>query len=66
MDNESCNKKRSQIYLHHENEIPLFTEFPFAGTTNKPFSQYLSGIHLMLSGTISEEALIAPYFGIVN
>ena len=29
-------------------------------------TQYLSGIHLLLSGTVSEEAIIAPYFGIVN
>jgi len=48
-DNESCNRKRSQIYLRNENEIPLFREFPFSGTTKKPFSQYLSGIHLLLS-----------------
>ena len=66
VDNESCNRKRSQIYVRNENEIPLFREFIFSGTTNKPFSQYLSGIHLLLSGTITEEALIAQYFASVN
>ena len=66
MDNESCNRKRSQICVRSENEIPLFREFPFSGTTNKPFSQNLSGIHLLVSGTISEEALITSYFGPVN
>ena len=55
VDNESCNRTRLQIYLRNENEIPLFMEFPFSSTTNKPFSQYLSGI-----------ALVAPYFGTVN
>ena len=65
-DNESCNRKRLQICLRNENEIPLFMEFPFSGTTNKPFSQYLSGIHLLVSGTIVEEALITRYFGTVN
>ena len=48
-DNESCNRKRLQIYLRNENEIPVFREFPFSGTTKKPFSPYLSGIHLLLS-----------------
>ena len=52
--------------MRNENEIPLFREFPFSGTTNKPFSQYLSEIHLLLSGTITEEALIAQYFARVN
>ena len=54
------------VYVRNENEIPLFKEFPFSGTTNKPFSQYLSGIHLLLSGTLIEEALIAHYFATVN
>ena len=62
MDNESRCRKGSQIHLRNENEIPLFREFLFSGTTNKPLSEYLSGIHFLLSGTISEEALIAPYF----
>ena len=66
VDNESCNRKRSQICVRNENEIPLFREFPFSGTTNKPFSQNLSGIHLLVSGTISEEAIITSYFGPVN
>ena len=43
--------------MRNENEIPLFREFPLSGTTNKPFSQYLSGIRLLVSGTILEEAL---------
>ena len=67
VDNESCNRTCSQIkYFRNENEIPLLREFPFSGTTNKPFSQYLSGIHLLLSSTIWQEALIARYFGIMN
>ena len=49
-----------------KNEIPFFAEFPYSGTTNKPFSQYLSGIHLLLSVTMSQEALFAPYFGTEN
>ena len=66
MDNESCSGKGSQIHLRNENEIPLFREILFSGTTNKPLSQYLSEIHFLLSGTISEEALIAPYFGTIE
>ena len=66
VDNESCSGKGSQIYLRNENEIPLFRELLFPGTTNKPYSEYLSGIHFLLSGTISEEALIAPYFGTIE
>ena len=65
MDNESCRGKSSQIYLCNENEIPLFREFPFL-TTNTPLSECLSGIHLLLSGTISEEALITRYFGTIE
>ena len=54
------------VYVRNGNEIPLFREFPFSGTTNKPFSQYLSGMHLLLSGTLTEEAFIAHYFASVN
>ena len=63
MDNESCYGKRLQVYLRNENEIPLFREFPFSGSANKPLSECLSEIHLMRSGTISEGALITRYFG---
>ena len=56
MDNESCCKKSSQINLRNEYEIRLFREFPSL-TTNTPLSECLSGIHLLLSGTISEEAI---------
>ena len=66
MDNESRCGKGSQIHLRNENEIPLFREILFSGTTNKSLSEYLSGIHFLLSGTISEEALIAPYFGTIE
>ena len=62
MDNESRSGKSSQIYLRNENEIPLFREFSFSGTTNKPLSECLSGIHLLLSGTIPEEA----FFGTIE
>ena len=65
MDNESCCGKSSQIYLRDEKEIPLLREFPFL-TTNTPLSECFPGIHLLLSGTISEGALIAPYFGTIN
>ena len=41
-----------------KNEIPLFREFPFLGTTNEPLPECLYGTHLLLSGTISEEALV--------
>ena len=41
-----------------KNEIPLFTEFPFSCTSNEPLSECLRGTHLLLSGTISEEALL--------
>ena len=51
--------------MRNENEIPLFREFPLL-TTNTPLSEYLSCIHLLLSGTISEKALIAPYFGTIK
>ena len=47
-------------------KIPLFRRFPFSGTTNKPLSECLYGIHLLLSGTISEEALITRYFGTIE
>ena len=66
MNNESRSGKSSQIYLGNENEIPLFREFPFSGTTNKPLLECLSGIRLLLSGTISEEALITRYFGTIE
>ena len=66
VDKESCSGKGSQIHLRNENEIPLFREFLFSGTTNKTLSEYLSGIHFLLSGTISEEALIVPYFGTIE
>ena len=39
--------------------------FP-AQPCNKLFSQYLCGIHLLVTGTILEEALITRYFGTVN
>ena len=54
-------KVRKYIFVM-KNKIPLFREFPFSGTTNKPLSECLSGIQLLLSGTISEEALITRYF----
>ena len=66
MDNESCCGKGSQIYLRNENKIPLFREFPFSGTTNKPLLECLSRIHLLLLGTIPEEALITRYFGAIE
>ena len=47
-------------------KIPLFRRFPFSGTTNKPLSECLYGINLLLSGTISEEALITRYFGTIE
>ena len=34
VDNESCSEKSSQFYLPHENEIPLFREFPFPQPTS--------------------------------
>ena len=37
-----------------------------SSTTNKPLLECLSGIHLLLSGTISEEALITRYFGTIE
>ena len=49
-----------------KNEISLFREFPFSGSTNEPLSECLSGTHLLLSGTISEEALVTRYFRTVN
>ena len=49
-----------------KNEIPLFTEFPFSGTSNEPLSECLRGTHLLLSGTLSEEAFVTPYFNTVN
>ena len=35
-------------------------------TTNKPLPECLSGIHLLLFGKISEEALITRYFGTIE
>ena len=64
MDNESCSQEK--VHLRNENEIPLFREILFSGTTNKPLSEYLSGIYFLLSGTISEKALIAPFFGTIE
>ena len=49
-----------------KNEIPLFTEFPFSGASNEPLSECLRGTHLLLSGTLSEEAFVTPYFSAVN
>ena len=49
-----------------KNEIPLIREFQFSGTTNEPLSECLCGAHLLLSGTISEEALVIRYFSTVN
>ena len=45
---------------------PLVREFPISSTVNKPLSECLSGIHLLLLGAISEEALITPYFGTIE
>ena len=47
-----------------KNEIPLFREFPFSGSTNEPLSECLSGTQYL--GTISEEALVTRYFRTVN
>ena len=50
----------NEIYLR--NETKCLKECPFSGTTKKPLSECLSGIHFLLSGTISKEALIATLF----
>ena len=49
-----------------KNEIPLFREFSFSGTSNEPLSECLCGIHFLLSGPISEEALITRYRGTIE
>ena len=66
VDNESCGGKGAQIHLRNENDIPFFREFLFSGTTNKPLSGNLFGMHFLLSSTIPGEALIAPYFGTIE
>ena len=38
--------------------IPLFSDFPISGTTNKPLSKCLSGMHLSLSGTYEKSFLL--------
>ena len=65
MDNESRSGRSSQVYLRNENEIPFLENFPFQGQ-QAALIVFQSRIHLLLSGTISEEALITRYFGTIE
>ena len=67
MGNESCSGRSPQVYLRIENEIHFFLEnFPFQSQQAALIMVFQSGIHLLLSGTISEEALITRYFGTIE
>ena len=67
MDNESRSGRSSQVYLRIENKIPFFLEnFPFQSQQATLIMVFQSGIHLLLSGAISEVALITRYFGTIE